>query len=155
SGAGAYAPMAQDIDALLVQNRRILHVQPVGNNGADPNGSDIDPLADPNQISGIQINNLATGKNVITLGANNTDSIEPASAAVSSAPSGRIATSTSKGPATFSSMRGAPIVVAPGFDTGQERSGRQSDDYFLSVATVASLDPENDAAEGVENTVVQ
>jgi hypothetical protein len=154
SGNGQYAPLAQDIDAFLFANRRVAQVQPVGNDGANrTTGADIDPLADPNfDASDIQINSLATGKNIITVGANNTDSIDPASGGD---PSETIANFTSKGPATFASMRGAPLVVAPGFNASEERSGLLDDDYFVSLATVASLDNENDSSEGVENAVIQ
>lgn len=157
-GAGFYGGVAGPIDAFLFLNRRVTHVQAVGNDGADPyDGSDIDPFFPALAPGTIQINNLATGKNIVTVGANHTDSIDPPGMGFSADPSEFIANFSSKGPATFASGRGAPLIVAPGFDVGQGLTGQGSDDYFISAATVLSRDNGNDllGPVAVENFVVQ
>ncbi|MGH9870390.1 MAG: thrombospondin type 3 repeat-containing protein [Candidatus Polarisedimenticolia bacterium] len=158
NGNGVYGVGADTVDAFLFLNRRITHVQAVGNDGADPDdGSDIDPFVPALAPGSIQINSLATGKNVVTVGANHTDSIDPLGMGFGADPSEFIANFSSKGPATFASGRGAPLVVAPGFDVGQGLKGRRSDDYFISAATVLSRDNGNDmlGADEVENFVVE
>ncbi len=151
AGAGA-------IDTFLFENRQVVHIQPVGNDGADETGADIDPFDGGANMTfdadDIQINDLATGKNLVTVGANNTaDSVvrdQPANAREI------ISDTTSKGPSTFDSLRIAPLVVAPGVDFVQAREGRFTDDYFVSAAVVQSLDNANDASPvAVENLVTQ
>ncbi|HZI94648.1 MAG TPA: thrombospondin type 3 repeat-containing protein [Patescibacteria group bacterium] len=159
NGQGNYNNGANTVDAFLFQNRRVIHVQPVGNDGADPSdGTDIDPFIpkDPNDPGltpdDIQVNDLATAKNIVTVGANNADTISPAGID----PSEFIANFTSKGPATFSSLRMAPLVVAPGLDVFTAREGNFGDDYFVSSAQVVSFDNGNDVSPtAVENIVVQ
>ncbi|MGH9867142.1 MAG: S8 family serine peptidase, partial [Candidatus Polarisedimenticolia bacterium] len=158
NGQGNYANGASDMDRFLFRNRRVLHVGAIGNDGADPlTGADVDPLAppDPNEsiFLDIQVNDLATGKNIVTVGAVGADALR-----ASLDPGEAVSNYTSKGPATFASLRGAPLVVAPGTDTGGGTLGREGlfvDDMFVSLAAVVSLDNENDAAEGVENIVIQ
>ena len=105
----------------------------------------------------IQVNDLATGKNILTVGANTTDSIEPLQVGFTVDPTEFVANFTSKGPATFNSRRIAPLVLAPGIDISQDREGNFSDDYFVSSAQVVSFDNANDTAgpAAVENIVVQ
>ncbi|HKY33638.1 MAG TPA: thrombospondin type 3 repeat-containing protein [Candidatus Polarisedimenticolia bacterium] len=157
NGQGNYSNGANGVDAFLFANRRVLHVQAVGNDGMDPSTlSDIDPLADPNfGPDDIQINDLATAKNIVTVGSNRVDSFR-----ASQDDSERVANFTSKGPATFGSLRGAPLVLAPAVDTGEGfegREGRFSDDYFISMAQIVSFDNANDADMGnrVENILIQ
>ncbi|MGH9867143.1 MAG: thrombospondin type 3 repeat-containing protein [Candidatus Polarisedimenticolia bacterium] len=156
NGQGNYANGASDMDRFLFLNRRVTHVGAIGNDGADPlTGADVDPVNDPNgfEESDIQVNDLATGKNIVSVGAVGADgfrqSLDPGEA---------VSNYTSKGPATFASLRGAPLVMGPSTDTGggfEGRDGRFSDDMFISLAAVVSLDNENDGAEGVENIMIQ
>ncbi len=163
NGQGNYANGASAIDAFLFANRRVLTVEAVGNDGADPSSNaDIDPFVNCDPINGftaacVQINDLATGKNPVTVGSNNTDTIVPGNTGLSLDPSEYINNFTSKGPATFASRRMAPLVVAPGFDFVQNREGRYSDDYFISSAQYVSFDNANDTAgiAAVENVEVQ
>ncbi len=156
NGQGNYANGASDIDRFLFRNRRVLHVGAVGNDGADPlTGGDLDPPNDPNGFTAadIQVNDLATGKNLVTVGAVVADSFQ-----ASLDPGETVSNYTSKGPATFASQRGAPLLMAPGTDGGggfEGRDGRFKDDMFVSLAAVVSLDNENDASEGIENVLIQ
>src|SRR5262249_26028593 len=141
NGHNTYAGAAQDIDRFLFNNRRVAVVVPVGNDGLDPNsGAQIDPFVchaddvDPNvpcfQANDIQTQDLATGKNIVAVGANNTDSIS-----LSVAPTDQTEISagfSSKGPATFASLRMSPLVLAPGTEPSigaRAREGAFSDDY--------------------------
>ena len=160
NGQGNYTNGANSVDQFLFVNRRVLHVQAVGNDGSNPESgaADRDPFTvDPNtglSPATIQVNDLATAKNIVTVGTNFVDSLRQASD-----PSESIANFTSKGPATFNSLRGAPLVVAPNVDTGngrEARNGRFSDDYFISMATVVSFDNLNDVSPvAVENIINQ
>ncbi|MGH9868951.1 MAG: S8 family serine peptidase, partial [Candidatus Polarisedimenticolia bacterium] len=156
NGQGNYANGASDMDRFLFRNRRVVHVGAIGNDGANPQtGADVETVDDPNGFGpeDIQVNDLATGKNIVSVGAVGVDSLR-----ASLDPGEAVSNYTSKGPATFASLRGAPLVVAPGTDIGggfQGRDGRFSDDMFVSLAAVASLDNENDSAEGVENVLIQ
>ncbi len=163
NGIGDYTVGAGGIDNFLFRNRRVMLVVPVGNNGANPQtGSPIDPSGpiDPNWgPQSLQVSDLATGKNIVSAGANLADSI-----AETTDPTESMANFTSKGPATFASLRKAPLVLAPGLEGAQAiganpegRTGRASDDYFISLATVLSFDNENDTAgaAAVEDVVVQ
>jgi hypothetical protein len=161
NGQGTYTNGADTLDNLLFRNREILHVAAVGNDGADPaSNADIDPTVptDPNDVfdaNDIQINDIATGKNVVTVGSNTSDRIQ-----ATQDPGETISNFASKGPSTFPSLRGAPIVVAPSIDIGngfEGREGRYSNDYFISLAVDTSFDNENDADSGneVENVLIQ
>ncbi len=163
NGQGNYTNGADSVDAFLFLNRRVLHVQPVGNDGADPlTGADRDPLSDPNfGPPSTLINDLATAKNIVTVGANIVDDSR-----ASTDNSEIVANFTSKGPATFASLRVAPLVVAPGLDVGAKllygpvghegRQGRFNDNYFLSMAQTVSLDNANDTIPtAVEDVVIQ
>ncbi|MFQ5720636.1 MAG: S8 family serine peptidase, partial [Acidobacteriota bacterium] len=140
NGNGNYSAGADTIDAFLFRNRRVTHIQPVGNDGISRKG----PFDDPNfSVALIQITSLATGKNIVSVGANYTDSIDPQTIGSSPDrldPSESIAEFTSIGPATFNSLRIAPLVIAPGFDRSQGRAGSAGDDYFVSSAQVVSKD---------------
>jgi hypothetical protein len=156
NGHNRYAGDAEDLDRFLFANRRVLVAVPVGNDGTTPGGADLDPIAtgQPPPTFGpedIQIQDLATGKNVVSVGANFTDSLNPAFSATD--PSEFMANFTSKGPATFASLRIAPLLAAPGFEQGfgsPGREGNYADDYFVSHAVIQSLDDEQDAGEGIE-----
>ncbi len=154
NGQGDYAAGADGIDAFLYTNRRVAHVQPVGNDGANPvTGAPIDP--ETCHLCSIQISDLATLKNGITVGSTVVDNPR-----ATTDPGESMGNFTSKGPATFASMRKAPLVLAPGVDTDGgfgSRTGRFSDPYYVSLATIVSLDNENDADGGneVESIVVE
>ncbi len=156
NGQGNYTNGANGVDAFLFANRRVLHVQPVGNDGSDPQtGADIDPLSDPNfGPQSIQVNDLATAKNIVTVGSNTVDDSR-----ASTDNSEIVANFTSKGPATYSSLRVAPLVVAPGVDIGggfEGREGRFSDYYFVSMAQTVSFDNANDTTPTpLENVIIQ
>ncbi|HEY3177130.1 MAG TPA: S8 family serine peptidase [Candidatus Polarisedimenticolia bacterium] len=166
NGRGSYDPAgpgtgSAGIDALLFKNREVLHVSAVGNDGSDPTtNADIDPFTptdanDTFTVDDIQVNDIATAKNIVTVGTNYSDRIQ-----ATLDPGESIANFTSKGPATFASMRGAPLVVAPGVDIGdgfESRDGRFQNDYFISLAQTVSFDNENDADTGnrVENVLIQ
>jgi hypothetical protein len=95
------------------------------------------------------VQDLATGKNVVSVGANVTDTLHPIAP---TDPSGFMANFTSKGPATFASRRIAPLLAAPGIEAAVGGAGREGtfwDDYFVSHAVIQSLDDEQDAGEGI------
>ncbi len=158
NGQGTYTGGADGIDDFLFNNRRVVHIQPVGNDGVNPaDGADIDPFVGGLTATDIQINNLATGKNLVTVGSNNTDAHAAADVGFPFEPKEFISDFTSKGPATFTSLRIAPLVVAPGFDFVQAREGRFTDHMFISAAVVQSFDNGNmdTSPVAVENIVVQ
>ena len=105
NGQGNYSGGAEGVDAFLFANRRILHVQAVGNDGANPaTGAPVDPQNDPNfGPQSIQITDLATLKNGITVGSTVVDNPR-----ASTDPGESMAAFSSKGPATLASLRVAP-----------------------------------------------
>ncbi len=164
NGHGTYAGDTEDLDEFLFRNRRVTVVVPVGNDGADPytgrdrdpyvpanpfDGVDGDPLIDPEDI---QIQDLATGKNIVSVGSNFTDTLQRGLAPTD--PTEFISNFSSKGPATaLGDERIAPLLVAPGFESAKTAGGREgdfSDDYFLSHAVITSFDDQQDDAEGIE-----
>ena len=150
NGQGDYSVGADGIDAFLYANRRVLHVQAVGNDGADPaTGAPVDPQNDPNYgPQSIQIADLATIKNGVTVGSTLVDNFR-----ATTDPTESMGNFTSKGPATFTSDRKAPLVLASGVDTDGgfgSRTGRFSDPVYISMATIVSFDNENDADAGNE-----
>ena len=150
NGQGDYNVGADGVDAFLYANRRVLHVQAVGNDGANPaTGAPVDPENDPNfGVQSIQIADLATIKNGVTVGSTLVDNFR-----ASTDPTESIAAFSSKGPATFASGRKAPLVMAPGVDTDGgfgSRTGRFNDPVYISMATIVSFDNENDADPGNE-----
>ncbi len=172
NGQGDYT-YAQDFDTFLFNNRRVTVVVPVGNDGASPttgrkrdpyiptdanDGVGNDPLIDPEDI---QIQNLATGKNTITVGSNLTSTLSRDLLAQDA--TANINGFSSKGPATASSLRIAPTVVAPGFDAskgGGGREGEYGDDYFVSHTVVMSIDDQQNMSnpkgtDPIENVRVQ
>jgi hypothetical protein len=164
NGHNTYLGDAEDLDRFLFENRRATLVVPAGNDGAVP-GTDIprdpyipcdpndgvgnDPLLDPEDI---EIQDLASGKNTVTVGANYADSLNRILSPLDRTEF--IPAFSSKGPATTDSLRMAPLVVAPGFELaigpGGGREGTLGDDYFVSHAVIQSFDDEQDAAEGIE-----
>jgi hypothetical protein len=159
---GSYAGNAADLDTFLFTNRRVLTVVAIGNDGQDPNtGNHIDPFVprpDPNDTftaADIQINNLATGKNIVAVGANITDTLQrPISATDQTEFSAR---NSSKGPATFASLRMAPLVLAPGTEAakgGGGREGEMTDDFFSSHAVIVSFD-DDQAPDAGPNPIAQ
>jgi hypothetical protein len=163
NGHGTYSGDAEDLDDLLFNNRRVVVVVPVGNDGTNPaTGSKRDPFqpTDANDgvgpdplldLSDLMVGDLATGKNIISVGSNRTDtlarSIDPLDA------TSFINFFSSKGPRTLAAADGiAPLLVAPGFEasSGAGREGEYDSDYFSSHAVIMSFDDEQDTAEGVE-----
>ncbi len=167
-GVGNYAIAADAIDAFLFANRRVAHVQAVGNDGANPStGAPKDPsgvcysqaqnalVAASFENCPLQITDIATIKNGVTVGSTLVDNPR-----ATTDPGESMGNFTSKGPATFASLRKAPLVLAPGVDTDGgfgSRTGRFSDPYYVSLATLVSLDNENDADGGneVESIVME
>jgi len=153
NGHGSYAGDASDLDTFLFLHRRVSITVPVGNDGADQTGSDIDPFAprgDPNDTftaDDIQIQDLATAKNIMSVGSNTTDTLQRGLTATD--PTEFINNFTSKGPATFASRRVAPLLIAPGFEPakgGGGREGEYTDDYWDSHAVIVSWDDDQSTA---------
>jgi hypothetical protein len=157
NGQGNYLNGADAADGWLFGNRRVAVVVPVGNDGANPlDGSDKDPFQGGLTPAKIQVNDWATAKNFITVGSNNTQASEAGDVGFSVDPSETNNNFTSKGPATFNSLRMAPLLMAPGFDFVQSREGRHTDNYFISHVAVASFDNANNLTPTpVENILVQ
>jgi len=91
---------------------------PTGNDGADPvSGKDIYPdfPAWPLSPTRIQVNNLATAKNAVTVGATRADTLDFFGNFDETEDYSNF---TSKGPATFVSLRKAPLVMGIGGDLG-------------------------------------
>ncbi|MCH8883503.1 MAG: zinc-binding dehydrogenase [SAR324 cluster bacterium] len=124
---GHYAAGAVDIDAHMFENRKQVIMLPTGNDGADPfDGNDIYP-DDPGHPScddppapgcpfdlvptRIQVNNLATAKNAVTVGSSRADTIDFFG---NFDETENYTNFTSKGPATFTSRRRAPMVMGQG-----------------------------------------
>jgi hypothetical protein len=159
NGAGTYAGDASLLDEFLFYNRRVLTAVPAGNDGLIPDSSikrdpfvptDAndgvfpDPLVDPEDI---MIPDLSTGKNTLVVGSNNADSLQIGIFAIdgTAAPNGF----SGKGPATDTSLRVTPTVLAPGFEPakgGGGSEGEYNDDWFSTHAVVMSLD--NDQERG-------
>ncbi len=151
---------AEALDAFLFRNRSVAMVIPVGNDGSHRDtGDNVDPKvnpADPNDpytAADIQVNSLASGKNVITVGAMPTDGTGDTNLGPID-PTEDVSNYSSKGPATFDSDRMAPLVIAAGSDvTGGAREGHKDDDWGESHAIIASFD--NDQAGPVISVRVQ
>ena len=157
NGHNTYAGDAEDLDTFLFNNRRVLIAVASGNDGADPDsGADVDPFnpVDPNVVVGpgtMQIQDLATGKNTVVVGSNNADTLDRD---ISSTDQTEFINNfSSKGPATYASLRIAPTVVAPGNEPsrgGGGFEGQFSADYGDEIVALQSFDDEQDAAEGIE-----
>jgi hypothetical protein len=157
-GHGTYVDGADDLDEFLFNNRRVLIAVASGNDGADESsGADVDPFndfEDPNvgfSVADLQIQDLATGKNTTIVGMNQTDGLN-----LSGSPTDRtefMINLSSKGPATFNSLRIAPEVVGPGWETSAAGGGREGQffaDYGDSIFALQSFDDEQDTSEGIE-----
>ncbi|HXH28635.1 MAG TPA: thrombospondin type 3 repeat-containing protein [Candidatus Polarisedimenticolia bacterium] len=124
---GTYPQESADIDTFLNNNRDFMVFAPVGNNGlilgsnrvalANKiipdlfNGTTADE--DPNfPAQPIQVAPPSTAKNLVAVGSNQTDQ-----ATFSTQAENALNNFTSRGPATPQSLRMAPMIVAPGFDT--------------------------------------
>ncbi len=158
NGHNTYAGDAADLDSLLFSNRRVLVAVASGNDGANENtGADRDPFVptDPNDTftaADIQIQDLASGKNPVVVGMNQTDTLEVSLIATDQTE--YIVNASSKGPATFASLRIAPFVMAPGNEPargGGGFEGSYSGGNGDSLVALQSFDNEQDSAEGVEN----
>jgi Thrombospondin type 3 repeat len=123
---GQYDQAAVDVDTFLYNHRDFMVFAPVGNNGKlvdqNPMGYSGAVFPDlfngtaadnnPNIPHGIQVTSPATAKNVVSVGGSNADCFTFFGQVDCES---LLSSYSSKGPAT-SSLRMAPIVVAPQFD---------------------------------------
>ena len=147
---GVYETGAIAIDSFTWANRHATVCLPVGNDGADPvTGNDIYPDDSPGQPlvrTRIQVNNLATAKNAVTVGASRADTLD---FFANFDETENAANFSSKGPATFESLRIAPLLMAAGADFGSHAAPLY-DPLFNSAVVLRSSDNDNDApVEGV------
>ncbi len=157
-GHNTYAGDAQDLDEFLFSNRRVLVAVASGNDGANENtGADVDPPVptDPNDVfdaDDIQIQDLASGKNTVVVGMNQTDTLEVSLSATDQTEF--IVNASSKGPCTLASLRICPFVMAPGNEPARGGGGFEgsfSGGWGDSLVALQSFDNEQDTGEGVEN----
>jgi hypothetical protein len=144
---GTYPLESRQIDLFLVNNRDYMVFSPVGSQGSRINGTNSEevwpdlfdgtPLDnDPNDLKPLQIPPPATAKNPVTVGGSSSDlwtvfgdyNDEENPLGFSS-----------KGPATGTSLRTAPLVTAPGTDG----SGLFAYPLFNAAATNRSRDNDN------------
>ncbi len=157
---GHYLAGAVDVDTYLFANRDRSVFLPTGNDGANPfDGNDIYP-DDPGHPAcpaapgcpftlvpaRIQVNHLATAKNAVTVGAVRADALDFFGNFDQTENTSNF---TSKGPATFESLRIAPLVMGQGSDFGGR--GLRLDPLFNSGVVLRSSD--NDNAGVVEGVV--
>ena len=150
---GQYDQAAVDTDTFLYNNRDFMVVAPVGNNGGLVTDARLDQMTPvypdafypdqffvPNQDLGygIEVTAPATAKNVISVGSSMDDCFTLFGTTDCE---GRVNAFTSRGPATLTSGRTAPILTAPSFDL-------LGTPYTGGVAVFASSD--NDLLEPVE-----
>jgi subtilase family protein/thrombospondin type 3 repeat protein len=150
---GTYTTDSAAIDKFLVNNRDYMVFSPVGNQGTIPNlfrpiwpdlmdGTTKDN--DPNNPAKLQITPPATAKNSVTVGSTASDNwtvlgdFNAEEAGLDS---------SSKGPATFGSLRTAPLLMAVGTDG----TGLFGYPLFAEAATNRSRD--NDNTGDVENEI--
>jgi len=115
---GRYQAGAVSIDNFTFTNRNASVILPTGNDGSDPvTGNDIYPdfPGFPLSPTRIQVNNLATAKNAVTVGATRADTLDFFG---NFDETENYSNFTSKGPATFLSLRKAPLVMGIGGDLG-------------------------------------
>ncbi|MFQ5877165.1 MAG: thrombospondin type 3 repeat-containing protein [Acidobacteriota bacterium] len=126
---GTYPQEAADLDLFLYNNQDFMIVVPVGNNGAVNDGGRLQLLDriypdlfngtaaddDPNTPAGLQVTPPATAKNIVSVGSGRSDVITLFGVGFDA--ENRFNNFSSRGPATAASLRGAPMVMAPGSDS--------------------------------------
>jgi Thrombospondin type 3 repeat len=150
SSNGTYPQEAVDVDTFLYNNRDFMVFAPVGNNGLILgsnrvalaniiipdlfNGTTLDE--DPNfPAQPIQVTPPSTAKNLVAVGANQTDQ-----GTFSAQSENAMTAFSSRGPATPQSLRMAPMLLAPGFDTSASTAPNPTD-----IAVFRSRDNDNAA----------
>ena len=144
---GTYPIEARQIDLFLINNRDYMVFSPVGSQGNQVNGKNVEEVwpdlfdgtaldNDPNIAHPIQIPPPATAKNSVTVGGTLSDNWTVfGDFNEEENPIGF----SSKGPATAASLRTAPLVMAPGTDG----SGLFAYPLFTAAATNRSRDNDN------------
>jgi hypothetical protein len=115
---GKYLTGAIAVDNFTFTNRNASVILPTGNDGNDPvSGNDIYPdfPGFPLSATRIQVNNLATAKNAVTVGGTRADTLDFFG---NFDETENYTNYSSKGPATFFSLRKAPLVMGIGGDLG-------------------------------------
>jgi len=139
---GRYLAGAVAIDNFTFTNRNASVILPTGNDGSDPvSGHDIYPDVPgfPLSPTRIQVNNLATAKNAVTVGATRADTLDFFGNFDETEDYSNF---TSKGPATFVSLRKAPLVMGIGGDLGTAAK-LLLDPLFNSHVVLRSSDNDN------------